>query len=164
MITEERAQRQHIIGSIIGQLGDDPHADRIILPGTDWDIVLEALRLASAQPSDTAQAGGVEGLPEAIRKAKEKASKVYGVAWHRLEEISRIELIIAELPEASPRSPNVDKTAILQRLVNAASLVARKGATTGPQWIALNAALASARAALTRPDEAPTVDKRGEGL
>jgi len=36
-------QRDDIRRSIIRQLGDDPYADRIILNGTDWDIVLEAL-------------------------------------------------------------------------------------------------------------------------
>lgn len=36
-------ERDDIRRSIIRQLGDDPHADRVILAGTDWDIVLEAL-------------------------------------------------------------------------------------------------------------------------
>ncbi len=37
--------------SIIRQLGDDPHADRIILNRTDWDLVLSALSSAAlAQP------------------------------------------------------------------------------------------------------------------
>jgi hypothetical protein len=35
--------RVHIRDSIIRQLGDDPHADRIILAPADWDIILEAL-------------------------------------------------------------------------------------------------------------------------
>lgn len=42
---EDGFAREHIRQSIIRQLGDDPNADRIILPGTDWDIVLAALSL-----------------------------------------------------------------------------------------------------------------------
>jgi hypothetical protein len=36
-------------------------------------------------------------IPEAIRQARIEADKVYGIAWHRLEEVSRVELIIAAL-------------------------------------------------------------------
>lgn len=39
----EEAHRDDIRRNIIRQLGDDPYADRIILPGTDWDVVLAAL-------------------------------------------------------------------------------------------------------------------------
>lgn len=43
---EGEARADDIRRSIIRQLGDDPHADRIILPGTDWDIVLATLSSA----------------------------------------------------------------------------------------------------------------------
>ncbi|WP_367347605.1 hypothetical protein [Sphingobium yanoikuyae] len=43
---EGEARADDIRRSIIRQLGGDPHADRIILPGTDWDIVLAALSSA----------------------------------------------------------------------------------------------------------------------
>ena len=38
-----------------------------------------------------------EEVAEAIRQAKVEADKVYGVAWYNLEEISRVELILAAL-------------------------------------------------------------------
>ncbi len=44
-------QADDIRRNIIRQLGDDPHAYRVILPDTDWDVVLQALRLASTQPA-----------------------------------------------------------------------------------------------------------------
>jgi hypothetical protein len=36
-------------------------------------------------------------ITEAIRKAKVEADKTYGIAWHHLEEVSRVELILAAL-------------------------------------------------------------------
>ena len=51
-------------------------------------------RLASTQP---APAFPREEVTEAIRQAKVKADKVHGVAWYNLEEISRVELILAAL-------------------------------------------------------------------
>lgn len=53
-----------------------------------------AARLASTQP---APAFPREEVTEAIRQAKVKADKVHGVAWYNLEEISRVELILAAL-------------------------------------------------------------------
>lgn len=50
--------------------------------------------LASTQP---APAFPREEVTEAIRQAKVKADKVHGVAWYNLEEISRVELILAAL-------------------------------------------------------------------
>lgn len=49
---------------------------------------------ASTQP---APAFPREEVAEAIRQAKVEADKVYGVAWYNLEEISRVELILAAL-------------------------------------------------------------------
>lgn len=50
--------------------------------------------LASTQP---APAFPREEVAEAIRQEKVEADKVYGVAWYNLEEISRVELILAAL-------------------------------------------------------------------
>ena len=49
---------------------------------------------------------------------------------------------------ATPPAPNDDLRAALERLVAAGTQVSHKGATTGPQWVKLNAALSSALAAL----------------
>lgn len=46
-VPDDAQRRDDIRRSIIRQLGDDPHADRIILPGTDWDIVLATLRAST---------------------------------------------------------------------------------------------------------------------
>jgi hypothetical protein len=67
-------RRAEIRQSTIRQLGDDPHADRIILPGTDWDIVLAAL---SAQ-----QAAADEGVSsDATIAAKARAALELWLAW-----------------------------------------------------------------------------------
>ena len=42
-------------------------------------------------------------ITEAIRKAKVEADKTYGIAWHHLEEVSRVELILAALTSAQVR-------------------------------------------------------------
>lgn len=58
LTTDDQAQMDDIRRSIIRQLGDDPHADRVILHSTDWDIVLAALSTQAACPT-----GAGEGLP-----------------------------------------------------------------------------------------------------
>lgn len=67
-------QREAIRQSIIRQLGDDPNADRIILPGTDWDIVLAAL-------SPSIKEGEVERLFDVLWPLTE---------WDGDEEVCRI--------------------------------------------------------------------------
>jgi hypothetical protein len=64
-------KRDDIRRSIIRQLGDDPYADRIILAGTEWDIVLEALRTDATQ---TREAEGLQEITEdELREAIQKS-------------------------------------------------------------------------------------------
>lgn len=58
------------------------------------DQIIARHRLASTQPAPSFPR---EEVAEAIRQAKVKADKVHGVAWYNLEEISRVELILAAL-------------------------------------------------------------------
>jgi hypothetical protein len=44
-------------------------------------------------------------IREAVRSAKLVADKVCGIAWDRLEEISRVELILAALAGTISRAP-----------------------------------------------------------
>lgn len=56
--------------------------------------------------------GERQAIAEGIRKAKVEADKTYGVAWHHLEEISRVELIIAALATTATNAPVADREAV----------------------------------------------------
>jgi hypothetical protein len=49
------------------------------------------------QPPPPLAVGERQAIVEGVRKAKIEADKAYGIAWHHLEEISRVELILAAL-------------------------------------------------------------------
>lgn len=77
--TEQRAMQIYFIRqSIVRQLGDDPDADRIILTGTDWDIVLNALSTAALAFASSLSVG-VDG--EAVVRAVEIAMQE---AWDEI--------------------------------------------------------------------------------
>jgi hypothetical protein len=80
------------------------HPDRVKEPGITHHIRLNERLTEPARKADRLGEGnpGVCPVNEAIRRAREYADKVYGVAWRNLEEVSRVELILNELDRPAP--------------------------------------------------------------
>lgn len=152
---------------------------------------LIALKQAvSAQPSDTAQAGSVEQAREALGPADDWTAKLAemqdwtGSAFMAGEESNKPQQGLysflcgvlgfltagedaARALAASPRSPNDDMQSVEREREGCARTAARyikgMGGMTPSEASRGVAHAIRNRPALTRPDEAPTVDKRGEG-
>lgn len=92
LLPGREAQRDDIRRNIIRQLGDDPNADRIILPGTDWDIVLEALAaLIPAQPrTEQGEAEGRVSPEDAFEMGYFFASSLQGQTLEDSRAVGRL--------------------------------------------------------------------------
>lgn len=113
-----------------------------------------AIRAMIEFASQAAQPAEADVVPTRLAIAVERMRKIAdsnGMAVLGRAGIVDLNIVLRALaatPTATPPAPNDDLRAALERLVAAGTQVSHKGATTGPQWVKLNAALSSARAAL----------------
>ena len=86
------------------------------------NMIADALTFAALSASHPCKSGeGAVSVSEAIRRAKQYAGRVLGISWCNLEEISRVELILAALTPDATQTREAELVAALKAQEDAES-------------------------------------------
>jgi len=165
MTTEERAAAIEACAQICDRMATSKNVP-VEANDAAWNLAVSIRALASAQPSDTAQAGGVEAQARRLLRAQVGDGETgLSVWWGGNPNIPAHAALAAirQALAASPRSPNDDMQSVeaLRKALEERAQVACDAECDGDRGLHDVGCIRAA--ALTRPDEAPTADKRGEG-